>query len=102
MDGVGLAGTPSIPASEGLLFVSPPKVEGDKVSVSFTAKSAGTVTIFDNAGGIFDASTPTVVQVIAGQEVVESVPRAENNASGTLLISFQSANGETQAFSRPY
>lgn len=102
MDGVGLAGTPSIPASEGLLFVSPPKVEGDKVSVSFTAKSAGTVTIFDDAGGIFDTSTPIVVQVTAGQELVESVPRAENNASGTLLISFQNATGETQAFSRPY
>jgi len=102
MDGVGLAGMPSVPQAEGLVITSNPVVDGAKVDFSFTAQSAGTVTIFDDAGGVFDASLLTSVDVVALKDTKVSVPRVGDGRSGWLLIAFESKNGEVQAQMLPY
>ncbi|MGI8484234.1 MAG: sugar-binding protein [Thermomicrobiales bacterium] len=102
MDGVGLAGMPRVPKGEGLVIKGEPVIDGTNMKVTMTSVTAGTVTLFDASGGVFDATKGKVIEVIADGEVTVLVPRTGDASNGMVLISFQNEAGDVQALGLPY
>jgi len=102
MDGVGLAGMPRVPEGQGLVIQGEPVIDGSNMKVTMTSTTAGTVTLFDASGGVFDATKGKVIDVIADGEVTVLVPRTGNAPNGMVLISFQNGAAEVQALALPY
>ncbi len=102
MDGVGLAGMPKVPAGEELVIEGTPEVDGPNVKLEMKSNGAGTVTLFDASGGVFDATKSKTIDVIAGGDVTVLVPRTGDAPDGMVLVSFQNEAGDVQALAIPY
>jgi hypothetical protein len=98
MDGVGLAGKPSVAEGEGVTVIGEPGIENGEVTVELESGSDGTVNVFYGADDLTGAPVSGTVAPGAPSSIV--VP-AESASAGTLYISFENSEGAVQALSIP-
>ncbi len=98
MDGVGLAGKPSVAEGEGLTVASDPVIENGQITLDVESASDGTVNVFHGENGV--AGAPVTAQVAPGTPVTIEVP-AEMETGGVLYISFETTEGLVQALTIP-
>jgi len=98
MDGVGLAGKPSVAEGEGVTVIGEPGIENGEVTVELESGSDGTVNVFYGADDLTGAPVSGTVATGAPSSIV--VP-AESASAGTLYISFENSEGAVQALSIP-